>query len=240
MAERWGFTHTTFVSDPGGERYLQPLELFDPDERGGIALPGMVIVDPDGHEVYRYQGRDFADRTNDDDIWATLDTLALAPGRPATVVLGVEVPDDLRGYFRPTDFAPTSAATCSVPWRSVVVSTTTRVGRSPRNTARCRSRTSTPGRAGSPTRGDPDDIRGQTPDGASRGSRRPGASGRSAASSSSVLSGPTPSKNWPTSHFQRRRYGRSTAACHDRRVPAGGPSRRGDRLGASTRPPHER
>ncbi len=105
MAERWGFTHTTFVSDPGGERYLQPLELFDPEERAGIALPGMVIVDPDGHEVYRYQGRDFADRTNDDDIWATLDTLALAPVDPPPWSSAVEVPDDLRGYFRPTDFA---------------------------------------------------------------------------------------------------------------------------------------
>ncbi len=104
MAERWGFTHTTFVSDPGGERYLQPLELFDPDERGGIALPGMVIVDPDGREVYRYQGRDFADRTNDDDIWTTLDALALPPVEPPPWTSDVEVPDDLRGYFRPADF----------------------------------------------------------------------------------------------------------------------------------------
>ncbi len=104
MAERWGFTRTRFVSDPGGERYLQPLELFDPDERGGIALPGMVIIDPDGREVYRYQGRDFADRTNDDDIWATLDSLSLPPVDPAAWAPGVDVPDDLRGFFRPTDF----------------------------------------------------------------------------------------------------------------------------------------
>ncbi len=105
MAERWGFTHTTFVSDPGGEHYLQPLELFDADERNGIALPGMVIVDPDGREVYRYQGRDFADRTNDDDIWATLDALSLPSVDPPPWNPGIEVPDDLRGYFRPTDFA---------------------------------------------------------------------------------------------------------------------------------------
>ncbi len=105
MAQRWGFTHTTFVSDPGGQRYLQPLALYDPEDRDGIALPGMVIVDPDGREVYRYQGRDFADRTNDDDIWATLDTLALPAVDPAAWSSGVEVPDDLRGYFRPVDFA---------------------------------------------------------------------------------------------------------------------------------------
>lgn len=104
MAERWGFTHTRFVSDPAGERYLQALELFDADERGGIALPGMVIIDPDGGEVYRYLGRDFADRTNDDDIWATLDALGLPPVDPPPWSPSVEVPDDLRGYFRPADF----------------------------------------------------------------------------------------------------------------------------------------
>jgi len=104
MASRWGFTHTTFVSDPGGERYLQPLQLFDAEERGGLALPGMVIVDPDGNEVYRYQGRDFADRTNDDDIGATLDALALPPVDPPPWHPDTAVPDDLRGYFRPADF----------------------------------------------------------------------------------------------------------------------------------------
>ena len=104
MAERWGFTHTTFMSDPGGEHILRPLGLFDADERGGVALPGMVIVDPDGNEVYRYQGRDFADRTNDDDIWATLDAMALTAIDPPPWTPTVEVPDDLRGYFRPADF----------------------------------------------------------------------------------------------------------------------------------------
>jgi hypothetical protein len=104
MAQRWGFTHTAFVSDPGGERYLQPLGLFDPEERGGIALPGMVIVDPDGREVYRSQGRDFADRTNDDDIWETLASLSLPAVDPPAWSSDVAVPDDLRGYFRPSDF----------------------------------------------------------------------------------------------------------------------------------------
>jgi hypothetical protein len=107
MSERWGFTHTRFFSDPGGETYLQPLDLYDPVERGGIALPGMVIVTPDGEEVYRYQGRDFADRTNDDDIWKTLDELQLPALDPAPWVPSTEVPDDLTGYFRPKDFVPT-------------------------------------------------------------------------------------------------------------------------------------
>lgn len=105
MARRWGLTHTNMVSDPGGETYLQPLGLFDPDERGGIALPGMVVLAPDGREIYRYQGRDFADRTNDDDLWAALEPLGLPAVDPPPWEPSVDVPDDLRGFFRPGDFA---------------------------------------------------------------------------------------------------------------------------------------
>ncbi|MEM7272318.1 MAG: hypothetical protein AAF547_04495 [Actinomycetota bacterium] len=106
MAERWGFTHTAFVSDPGGEQILAPLGLFDPEERGGIALPGMVIIAPDGTEVYRYQGRDFADRTNDDDLWAALEALDLPAVDVPPWTTDVEVPEDLARFFRPTDFGP--------------------------------------------------------------------------------------------------------------------------------------
>ena len=106
MAERWGFTHTAFISDPGGETHLKPLGLFDPEERGGIALPGMVIIAPDGSETYRYQGRDFADRTNDDDLWGALEAIALPAVDPAPWSSDVEVPADLKGFFRPDDFGP--------------------------------------------------------------------------------------------------------------------------------------
>ena len=104
MAERWGLTHTRMVSDPGGETYLQKLGLFDPADRGGIALPGMVIIDPTGRETYRYCGRDFADRTNDDDLFEAIAALGLAPVEPEPWVPNVEVPGDLRGFFRPEDF----------------------------------------------------------------------------------------------------------------------------------------
>jgi len=103
MSRRWKLGATTMISDPGGTDILEPLGLFDPDERDGIALPGMIIVDPDGNEVYRYQGRDFADRTNDDDIFDALGALDLPPVEPGPWTSPVEVPDDLRGYFRPKD-----------------------------------------------------------------------------------------------------------------------------------------
>lgn len=103
MARRWGLTHTRLVSDPGGESILVPIGLFDPEERGGIALPGMLILGPDGREHYRYQGRDFADRTNDEDLFEALATLSLDPVSPSPWAPAGEPPADLRGYFRPSD-----------------------------------------------------------------------------------------------------------------------------------------
>jgi hypothetical protein len=106
MAERWKLTHARMVADPGGERFLEPLGLFDPEERGGIALPGMVIVAPDGTEAYRFRGRDFADRTNDDALWQALDDLDLPPVSPDPWHSGVPVPPDLDRFFRPADLGP--------------------------------------------------------------------------------------------------------------------------------------
>ena len=75
MRSRWRLDDQLLVSDPGGETYLQSLGLFDPEERGGIALPGLLVITPDGSEAYRYQGRDFADRTTDDEMYAALEGL---------------------------------------------------------------------------------------------------------------------------------------------------------------------
>lgn len=102
MFERWPAPHVLFVSDPGGETHLRRLGLYDPDERGGIALPAMLVISPDGSEAYRYQGRDFADRTTDDEVFAALEGLGLdavdpPPGGPVG-----EVPDDLKGFFPPS------------------------------------------------------------------------------------------------------------------------------------------
>ena len=99
LRNRWKLDEQLLLSDPGGERYLQPLNLFDPEARGGIALPGVIVITPDGTEVYRYQGRDFADRTTDAEMFAAIEGLGLpaieAPnGGPET-----DVPDDLKGFF---------------------------------------------------------------------------------------------------------------------------------------------
>lgn len=118
MAQRWGLTHTAMISDPGGDTYLQPLGLFNPNERDVIALPGMLIIDPDGVEVYRYQGRDFADRTNNDDLLEALDALDLPqsnhhPGNPQPTY-----PPTFGASAAPRTSVPTSEETCSAPSRS--------------------------------------------------------------------------------------------------------------------------
>ena len=104
MAERWKLKNIQLVSDPGGEKYLQPLGLYNPEERGGIALPGNIVIGPDGAEVFRFNGRDFADRTTDADQMAALVALGLDPVDPDPWTASMTAPEDLRGYFRPEDY----------------------------------------------------------------------------------------------------------------------------------------
>ena len=106
MFARWSAPHVRYVSDPDGLTYLRSLELYDPEERGGIGLPGMLVITPDGEVAYRYVGRDFADRTTDDEVMAALERLELSPIDPPEGGPVLEVPDDLTGYFRRDQLAP--------------------------------------------------------------------------------------------------------------------------------------
>lgn len=106
MLLRWGLSSMQLVSDPGGESYLKALDLYNAEERGGIAVPAMLVIDPDGNEVYRYQGRDFADRTTDDDVYAAIDGLGLDAVSPEPSTASVEVSDDLRGFFPRASYVP--------------------------------------------------------------------------------------------------------------------------------------
>lgn len=107
MFERWPAPHVQYVSDPGGETYLKAMDLFDPEDRGGIALPALLVIDADGNEVHGYRGADFADRRNDEDAIVALEVLGLDPieapaGGP--VIEGVDVMQ--RSAFTPKLFGP--------------------------------------------------------------------------------------------------------------------------------------
>jgi hypothetical protein len=106
MFSRWPTPNVLYVSDPDRSNIIEPLGLVDPDDDRNIARPAMLVIDPDGNEVYRYVGRDFADRTTDHEVYAALESLGLdAIDPPAGGPVGV-VPDDLRRYFRPDHLVP--------------------------------------------------------------------------------------------------------------------------------------
>ena len=104
MYQRWPTPNARYVSDPDRSLLIEPLGLTDPNDDRGIALPAMLVIAPDGEEVYRYVGRDFADRTTDEQVYTALEGLGLdAIDPPAGGPDGI-VPDDLRRFFRPSDF----------------------------------------------------------------------------------------------------------------------------------------
>ena len=106
MNERW---HLPFrwVSDPDGERLGKPLDAWNPDERGGVFSPLVLLVAPDGREVLRQRSRDFADRTEDDaQVREALRGLALPPlPVPPPWDPGV-APEPTPTAFRPEAFGP--------------------------------------------------------------------------------------------------------------------------------------
>ena len=106
MFARWPTPNVRYVSDPGGETYLGPLGLYDPEERGGIALPALLVLDPDGDEVFGYRGRDFADRTHDDDVLGALEGLGLGSIDPPAGGPAAEVDVTHSGAFQPRMFTP--------------------------------------------------------------------------------------------------------------------------------------
>lgn len=106
MFARWPTPHVQYVSDPGGA-LLQQIDMFDPDERDGIALPGLFVIDPVGNEVFGYRGRDFADRTHDDDVLEALESLGLDPiTPPAGGPVDPDVDVKQQGAFSPSSFVP--------------------------------------------------------------------------------------------------------------------------------------
>lgn len=90
------------LSDPSGD-VLRSIDAFDPKAR--IGLPTILVLDPRGREVLRYQGRDFADRPDDQDVLDALEALR-APERTHTlpVRLGKAVPG--RRAYRMEDLLP--------------------------------------------------------------------------------------------------------------------------------------
>ncbi len=63
------------LADPDGSGLIKPMGVWS--DEGQMARPAIVVLRPDGAEVYRYVGVDFMDRPNDDDTLVALDGLGL-------------------------------------------------------------------------------------------------------------------------------------------------------------------
>lgn len=104
LRRRW---HLPFpvLSDPAGEALLQPLDSWNPSERGGIAWPTVALFAPDGRETFRMRSRDFADRPSDDDLLTAVRALGCPPITLGPAAAVVE-PEEDAVAFRTDAFGP--------------------------------------------------------------------------------------------------------------------------------------
>ncbi len=100
--------HLTFpwVSDPDGVRLARPLGAWD--DNASILRPVVVVVAPDGRQVFHEVSRDFADRPDDEPVVAALEGLdlpALTQPPEPWAPEGVE-PRPSERAFTPERFVP--------------------------------------------------------------------------------------------------------------------------------------
>lgn len=103
FARRWHLPFT-LVSDPGGEQIIKPLDLWNERERGGIGVPAVMVISPDGETTHFLRSRDFADRPDDSDLLKALDSLALEPIEDLSDWEPTAEPEEWPGAFRADAF----------------------------------------------------------------------------------------------------------------------------------------
>ncbi len=65
------------LSDPTGQQTIKPFDVWD--EAGAMSRPAIIVLAPDGNEVFRSVGVDFMDRPHEDETLAALTRLDLPP-----------------------------------------------------------------------------------------------------------------------------------------------------------------
>ena len=88
------------LSDPDGTGAIKPYGVWDPQE--ALSKPAIVVLAPDGREVYRYVGVDYMDRPHEDEAQAALEGLGLPPlDLPIATVPHVDPAPGPRAYSLP-------------------------------------------------------------------------------------------------------------------------------------------
>ena len=100
------------LSDPDRSLAIGPFDVVDESDPRDLARPAMIIVDPDGDEVYRFVSRDFADRLPEEEVLEKVQALGLEPTTQPRPTPGTPDPgeravrlDALTTYFRGARFA---------------------------------------------------------------------------------------------------------------------------------------
>lgn len=100
------------LSDPSRSAAITPLGFADESDPRQISKPGVVIIDSLGEIVHRMEGRDYADRPDEEELLEALGVLRLDPTTQDPPVVGEATPGEkavsLEGivpYFRGARFA---------------------------------------------------------------------------------------------------------------------------------------
>ncbi len=101
-----------YLSDPDRTGAIEPYGVVDQKDPRDISRPAMILVGPEGEEVWRFVSRDFADRLPEDEVlgvagargWAPADQDPPAAGTPEPGPKALDV-GFLVPYFRGARFA---------------------------------------------------------------------------------------------------------------------------------------
>lgn len=111
MVDKLGLSFP-YLSDPDRSQLIGPLGLSNLKDPRNIALPALILLDPDGMERWRFVSRDFADRLPEDDVVEAARSIGLAATTQEAPVVGPMEPgpdampfDKLGTYFRGAKFA---------------------------------------------------------------------------------------------------------------------------------------
>lgn len=76
------------LSDHDRSGAIEPYRVADERDPRGISLPAVIVVSPEGHELFRAVGGDPADRVSEDELFSVLEPLKLPPVTPEDVAVG--------------------------------------------------------------------------------------------------------------------------------------------------------
>jgi hypothetical protein len=101
-----------YLSDPDRSQAIGPFGVADEKDERNISRPGMVVLAPEGNEVFRFESRDFADRMPEEDVLAAVQAFGFPATTQEPPVIGSAEPGprtlslrELKVYYRGARFA---------------------------------------------------------------------------------------------------------------------------------------